>query len=326
MAHENGKPVIKNPGLTTRQKVYYTAGLLAALLYLYLSFFAPQNPSSNAFDLSPAQRFFLRLTILIPYIATWVFGVFGLAALDRYVALTKGSNDVLGSLLRSLRTGFTWIIAGTISVALVGAIRSYVVPDNDTLPLFTIISNYLHVFPPLIGFLIIYRGAINLRSRPEMSEYKHGGHVPSTAIVLFISAFYIFLISTNPTRQALQGSGAATYYLPDVIIGLTIVLPILVTWWIGFSVAFLMSDLVPYFTRPEIYKGITRILYGIWSIIFSSIIIQALVSLGAERLLELGLGGLLLVIYLFVFVQGLGYFLVAFGSRVLQRSVSEANA
>lgn len=297
---------------------YYAVVAFVSLLYLLLTFFAPQ--AANSFGLSREQIFFLKGTIALPYIATWFFAAYGLSTLELYLAAAKKEDVTMLALLRSFRNGLLWIVTGTIFVALIGGIKSYFAAITALLPVFTIVTNYLYVFPPLIGFLIIYKGVVRL----ESSEHKQNSNLFNTIIVLIISAFYIFLISTNPTRQfSADPAIPATYFLPDSLILLTIIIPITLTWWLGFSAAFTMSDLIPYLARAELFKGITRILYGIWSIIFASIIIQGLLSLGGTRLYEIGLGILLLVIYVFIFLQGLGYFLIALGSNSLRRSAAE---
>jgi hypothetical protein len=306
---------------------YYLFGLTAVVVYFCLTFFAPQNTAANALGLTQTQIFFLKFTIVLPYAATWSFAVYGLATLEKYIIAMNKKSDSAIQLLKSFRTGLIWIVLSTILVALIGGLRPYFVENPSSIPIFTIVTNYLYVFPPLVGFIIIFRGVLMLRSSQEMAENKRKTGYPfNTALVLLISAFYIFLIFTNPTRQSSTDPAiTATYYLPDIITLLTIVLPILATWWIGFFVAFATSDLIPYLPRSEYFKGITRILYGIWSIIFTSIIIQALLSLGGTRLYAIGLGILLLIIYIFIILQGVGYFFIALGSNTLRRSLKETD-
>lgn len=303
-----------------KQKRYFTFAGVASLLYLCLTFFAPQM-TNNTFNFSPLQILLLKITIAFPYIATWWFAVYGLSKLEQYIAIAKEENATMVLLLSSFRTGLLWIVTSTIIVALIGVIRPYFATNTDISPFFTILTNYLYVFPQLIGFFLIYRGVTQLQASKEMSEHKHTSYLLTTLVVFFIASIYLFLIATNPTRQFSSDPAIpATYYLPDVLILFTIILPILGSWWLGFSAAFTMSDIIPYLTRAELYKGLTRIVYGIWSIIFTSILIQALLSLGGTRLYGLGIGVILLVVYIFVLLQGIGYLFIALGSKTLQKS------
>lgn len=304
-----------------QQKIFYVCAVFASLIYLFLTFLAPQT--ANAFNLSPGQILFLKITIALPYLATWIFAAYGLSKLTQYIGEAKPEKTAMMDLFRSYRVGLLWIITGTVLVALIGGVRSYIM-NTSILPSLTIVSNYLYVFPSLFGFIAIFRGTLLLQSSPEMSEHKHREYLLITIIISVIASFYIFLIFTNPSRQfSADPTVAATYYLSDLLILLTIVLPIIITWWLGFFVAFTMSDLIPYIIRTEFIQGITRILYGIWSIIFASIIIQALLSLGSTRLYAIGIGFLLLIVYIFVLLQGLGYFLIALGSNELRKSMKK---
>jgi len=308
--------------LTNKQWMYYGMGLLLILIYCYLSFFAPQNLFANTFSLNQLQVFFLKFIIAISFITTWILAVYGLSILHRYITLAKEKENPVIPLLRSLRTGLIWIVLGSIFFGFVGVIKSYFIPNTAVVHLFTIVANYLLVFPFLIGFITMYRGALIFQSTTEMSTHKHSSYLSNSIMVFIISLFYIFLIFTNPSRQfSFDPAVSATYYLPDVLILSTIVLPTIIAWWLGFYASFTISNLIPYLSHTEIFKGITRILYGIWSIIFTSIIIQALTSFGEARLNAIGLGALLLLIYVSVFLQGIGYLFVALGSNVLQKSL-----
>lgn len=309
---------------SNKQWIYYGIGFFAIVVYSLFTFLAPQNPSANTFELTQAQLFFLKFTIALPYFVTWILGLYGLFTLERYIELTEEDEDAVPLLLSSFYTGLVLIFSGTMLAALVGSLKSYFVTNAFLLPFFTIATNYLYVFPSLVGFFVIYRGVSHLQSSREMAEYRRDNSLFSMFIVLLLSAFYVFLIFTNSTRQfSVDSSILVTYFLPDIFILATLVLPIIFTWWLGFFSAFTMSDIVPSFTRMELYKGMTRILYGIWSIIFASIVIQALLSLGNTRLYSVGLVPLLFVIYIFVLLQGFGYFFIAFGAHTLQKSVKE---
>jgi len=303
-----------------KQWIYYGIGVTASVIYLLLTFLAPAT--SNAFGLSSLQILLLKITVALPYIATWIFGVYGLSTLDKYIELTKDKNDNMTNTLIFLRSGLLWIIMGTILVGVIGSARSYFATNTEIRPLFTIVTNYLYIFPQLIGFFFIFRGVIKLQASKEMSEHKHTSYFFTTLIVVLISCIYVYMVATNPSRQfSPDPNMAATYYLPDILIGFTIVLPILTTWWLGFSAAFTLSDLIPYLTRAELFKGVTRIVYGIWATIFTSILIQALLSLGGTRLSGLSLGIILLIVYVFVLLQGIGFLFIALGSNTLRKSV-----
>ncbi len=313
---------ISQGGLLRQQWVLYGTAFFASLFYALLTYLAPQ--AGNSFGLSKLKLLLLQLTIVIPYALTWFFSAYGLSTLGCYIEAAKSENIALVNLLRNFKTGLLWIVSGTILSAIVGGIKMFFMTDNNILPPMTIVINYLYIFPSLIGFIAIYRGVLQLRLSKEVSGNKPVSYIFTTFIVLLISGSYVYLLYTNPTRQfSADPTIPATYFLPDSLILITIVLPIIVSWWLGFYSVFTMSDLVPYLTGVGIFKGLTRILYGTWSIIFASIIIQALLSLGTARLYSVGLTILLLVIYMFIILQGMGYLLIALGSNSLQKSLNE---
>ena len=133
-----------------KQWIYYGIGVTASVIYLLLTFLAPAT--SNAFGLSSLQILLLKITVALPYIATWIFGVYGLSTLDKYIELTKDKNDNMTNTLIFLRSGLLWIIMGTILVGVIGSARSYFATNTEIRPLFTIVTNYLYIFPQLIGW------------------------------------------------------------------------------------------------------------------------------------------------------------------------------
>ncbi len=300
--------------------LYFGIAIGSGLIYLLLMLLAPT--SHNVFDLDQGLLGFLRSAIALPYIISWIFAAYGLLTLQRYVNEAKAEDVVMLELLSSIRRGLLWVVAGSILVTISSSAKIYLALNTELIPFFTIVINYLYVIPSLIGFFIIYRGVRKLLLSQKLTAHGRASYLLNTLIVLGISSFYIFLIYTNPTRQFTSNPLIpATYYLPDVVTVITIIIPIIITWWLGFFAAFTISDLVPYITRTSLLKGISHLLYGLWFIIFSSIIIQALLSLGSSRLAGIGLGTIFFVIYLFVILQGAGYFMIALSSNTLRKSL-----
>lgn len=302
---------------------YYSIAFLASLTYVGLIMFTPASPSASRLGLNQGELLLLRFTIAVPYIITWFLAMYGLSALDKYLQSSKKKSDAIIKLLHSFWVGLLIVALGTLVVGVLGGVRPYFYPNTPPYQLLTIIMNYLYVFPPLIGFFLMFKKISQLRLSKELSGYKQRSYVSNTIIVIIVAIFYLFLLFTNPLRQASSDPTIpATYYLSDGFIIGTIAVPLMVAWWFGFSVAFSVGDIVPHLTRIDIYKGVNRILYGIWAIIFTSILIQSLLSLGTARLLQIGLGLLLFIIYIFVILQGVGYLFLALGAKNLQQSKS----
>jgi hypothetical protein len=64
--------------------------LVASVLYVYLTFTAPITSTSQDFGITENSLFYIRLTIIIPYLATCFFGAVGFKKL--YVYFTNLEN------------------------------------------------------------------------------------------------------------------------------------------------------------------------------------------------------------------------------------------
>ncbi|HSX02565.1 MAG TPA: hypothetical protein VLI05_04625 [Candidatus Saccharimonadia bacterium] len=312
---------------TTAQSFWFPArrnySLLGVAIVLYLGFTSFAPTTSSAIHLEPIQLMLLRLTLTIPYLITWVLGVYGLTLLDDYLRSKATAGREFAPLMAGLRRGLWWVVIGLVVSAIIGSLRPYFT-EPISKPVITIITNYLYVFPLLIGVWEIFRGIEQLKAayRKIMAQSPLSDAIIKTIIILVIGAFYVFLVFTNPNRQVPQSNLIlASYYLPDWLIVLTIIVPVFVTWWLGFSVAFTLNDLLPYLSSTDYFKSLTRVMYGLWAIIFSSILLQSVLSLGAARLVTIGLGALLLVLFAFILLQGFGFLLLALGIKRL-RTVS----
>ena len=289
----------------------------AIVVYLGLTLFAPQP--QNSLGLTPLQVSLLRLSVTIPYILSWAVAGYGLLVLGGYIRSLK-DESAASLALRAMHNGLSWIIFSTIITALLSSLRS---GSPELFPALTILINYLYVLPLLVGFWIMYKG---IRSAIALQEGKVGSFLGNdigikTLIIMILSFVYVFLVFTNPNRQEpVSLTTPASYYLSDLMIIFTLILPTIMAWWLGFSVAFLLSEIITRATNVNLFKAQTKILYGIWAIIFTSIVLQALLSLGSGRLLSIGLGPLLGLIYAFIALQGAGYLFVSLGARQLNKS------
>lgn len=300
-------------------RINYSLLALAIVAYLGLTFFAPLTPTAANLQLSALQLVFLKLTVAIPYILTWTMAIYGLTILGQYLKTANNTENKLMPLLAALRKGLTWIIIGLIATVLVGALKSYSIFMPSALPAITIVTNYLYIFPLLMGIWELHKGTKKLRLLQQDAKLLLSDRIVRALIIVLLAAFYVFLVFTNPNRQVgPDAQTAASYYLPDPLIVLTIIVPIFSTWWLGFSVAFGLSDNIPRIASAAYFKAMTKILYGIWAIIFTSILLQTLLSLGTTRLLAIGLGMLLLLIYVFLLLQGLSYLFLALGIKKLK--------
>ena len=150
-------------------------------------------------------------------------------------------------------------------------------------------------------------------SASEKSSLFSSSHLAQAVVgTLAISIPFIWFVFTNQNRLVPFASDTpATYYLVDPLIIMLIIIPTVMGWLIGLLVAFKASDslsLVAETREVDFFNGIFLVVLG-------SIILQALISIGTARLYALGLGVILLLIYVFIAVQLVGYILLVRNTR-----------
>jgi hypothetical protein len=140
-----------------------------------------------------------------------------------------------------------------------------------------------------------------------------------TAIFIAFGACYTYLMLHDPHRTVPGGpSHLATYYLSDWLIVLTVVIPRLVVWYWGMQ-ALVNIGLYRRKVEGALYRDALKLLaYGLGGVFLVTILLRVLQT-ASDALNRLDLGGILLLLYILVFMLGIGYVLVAKGARQLQK-------
>ncbi|HYF97203.1 MAG TPA: hypothetical protein VD947_04180 [Patescibacteria group bacterium] len=177
-----------------------------------------------------------------------------------------------------------------------------------TAPL-VITNNYINLALVLVGFALIYKGAyklINLKESRNISGWKYITLLP----LVFISALFTFLTLNNPVRQFPSADvPTAAYYLPDWLLIITIIIPYVLVFYLGF-----FSILYIYMYRKNvrgiIYKNaLDYFAKGLLCIVLSIIVIRylaALTTLFDNSTLKI----ILLIIYLLILLLLCGFILL----------------
>lgn len=285
-------------------------------IYLILTFTAPNT--STQLQLSPQGLIWLRLSVAIPYLLTWLAAAYAFIKIKRYALAIAPSKE--SRAFSKIGIGISILLGGLMLATFSGSIRTHFVGHDELRSVFTIINNYCYVFPYLFAFLYLLKGALILvRQEGGFAITKKQYLFYGIPLVIF-AYFWLELIFSNQYRIiAGGGSMFASYYLKDSLLILTLVLPSLFTWKIG---------LIALMQLRRYYEKVTGILYkralfslvlGFFNVILASIFLQALLSLGARRLLDLGLEKLLALIYLFLLLQAVGFLLLSRGARKLTK-------
>lgn len=297
---------------------FYILYALMAILYLGLIIFAPQDAAVlTKYHLSSIQAKELSLTMALPLLVIWWFAFYGFIRLKAYAQLIERTND--GKHVANLAKGVFWLAISLPINSVMGSYLSYLAYRYPSAISATVITaNYLRLTLAIIAFYWIYKGTQGLAATlVQKTEGMHRDGIRTAFIALGLAFTYITL--NNPYRRLPTGTPSrAVYYLPDILILLTIIIPYLWVWYRGFASAHYLH-LYKQKVKGVLYKsGLGYIANGLACIIASSIVIQFLVSIttiwnGAT------LHFILFTLYVLIIFTGLGYFLVAVGANRLKK-------
>ncbi len=300
-----------------KNKFFYLLTISIWVIYVILSLNAPA-PASNPYNLSAHTTFILRWTIFVPLLLIWITAVYGAVNLYQYATLVKHTKDGGGMYPMSL--GINLIVLHLFLSSLIGVIRSYLINQPAAIEYLTVLSNALYVIFYLAAFMLLYYGSKKLLGSYKESTPSINLIAIAFFILMIVMYFYLESIFNNPNRLMGSGPGInASYFLPDSLIVLTIIIPSFVTWVAGILTIGNLNS-VGYKAIGVIYKKtISNLTYGVFFVITCSIFIQGITSVGSARLLQIGFSGILILIYLLLVFMALGFVLIARGSRKLSQ-------
>jgi hypothetical protein len=295
---------------------YYAFGayfLAYALLVLVPN---PEHATLVKYHLSNTGLRWLELTVILPSAITWFLTFYGYERLSRYSKVIKNTKDGLhiATIAKALGVLAYLTPLSTIVYTVFGLLIRH---HPGLISTQAITRNYTILLIPFIAFLMIEHGAHGLtgltKSRP--SRFSNQIIVP---LFIVISVAYSYLVIKNSDTPLVAGNSAHAYYMPDILVLLTIVVPYLYMWFIGM---FAVTELLLYQDKIKgiIYKrSWAYISRGFIGVIAASIIIQYVTSLSG-KLNRLHLNGLLAVVYILLILQAVGYVFIALGAKKLQK-------
>ncbi len=301
-----------------KRKWQYGLALAVWLVYLVLSYNPAQNAASAAkYHLSSLVLIILSASLSLPFLVCWLLGVAGWSYLREYTHRLSGGVDQKG--YQNILRGLTILIIGLMLPAFISSLYVHY-SGSATGPVRTWVTTYSNLIFPLVGFSLMYLGS---RQLLQSLQLKTTPWAKFTTVLIPISVFAIFYVSmvfSNPARQtSADPSLPATYFLPDVLIVLTIVVPVIVTWGMGLLMALNLEN-YSHYVRSHQKPGLVSIYNGSLAIIGGTILSQALASLGSTRLSALNLALILLLVYVLLVTIGIGYGLIARGAKRLAAS------
>lgn len=291
----------------------YTALAIASALYVALTFMGPVDSASNRYELSATKIHLLQLTIVIPVVIIWFVALWGSLRFKAYALSIKASPD--GQALNRLSNGLLLLVGGLVASSLIQAAED-IFAQWGYMEVWTVFHNISAAALALLAFVFIFLGSQRLAGIVKKADKSKWSPM---VMVTLMGMAYVWALANNPYRQDSPNPlDTPSYFLPDWAIIVALVLPYLLTWYFGFRAsAFLKlyENSSPGIIYRESLKGLSR---GMILIIISSVAIQLLGAV-APSLRDLGLSGLLILIYLLIILYAAGHVMVANGARKLAK-------
>jgi hypothetical protein len=305
----NGRLLLKNPRLSALYLLFIAIYILQAILP------APDKLMLAKYSVSVMQIKLLGLSVEIPYILIWIISLLGYLRLKTYAGLIQNSKD--GVAFRVIARGLLllslWLPLSAVSSNIFSEIYRYHPSATASLVRVDAYFNLLILF---LGFLFIYLGTNKLLPLIPRTRFQ----IPLPVILAFIafSVLYTFLTLHDPARSMPTRSvPVATYYEPDWLIVTTVIIPRLISWFLGLHAAYAIH-LYSQRIKGKLYQpSLKSLALGLSGLIASIILLRCLQSLSAE-LEELSLGLLLGLVYILLIIIAVGYVLIAKGAYKLQ--------
>jgi hypothetical protein len=291
--------------------------IVFSIAYLLLSILLPLDKASLAkYHLTSGSAAALTFTVTIPYLVIWFIALVGYLRLKAYTEAIGDGKD--GEAFAMISKGILCLSLWLPVSALIGsATTGYFHANHSSTPLMINLNNYANLIILFPAFLLVNLGSKKLLTiirKPEAA-------LPQTIMMVFIgfSALYVFLVLRDPARQFPTHSvSTASYYLPDWLIVTTIIIPRLITWFLGVQA---IHNIYLYRNKIKglIYKDALKSLAnGIGGVVLTVVVLRCFQSLSSQ-LNQLSLSLILLIVYLLLILISIGYILIAKGAKSLQK-------
>jgi hypothetical protein len=311
--------MIKTFSKTAREmRLYFIAIGILWIIYSLLTLFAPSAQVTQRFGISLAQVNLLRLTVLLPYLFIWVATLFAILQYQKYYKIIAKSPEGRG--FKQLNLGLSMLLSQIIISPFLGLVSNYYPTSFTVQKVTTILRNDVTILLYLIAFYFFWKASkifistISLKKRQTKSVY---GII--LLIIVSLGSSLIWFITHNDFRTASSDPTIRpTYFINDVPIFVTIVIPYLIIWLLG---------LITLFNLRTLYLNAEGIIYkkAFASVAIGLALIEALIislqflTQATTYLREIGLGVILILVYVILLAISAGYLYFAKGAVELTR-------
>ena len=315
--------------------IYFIISALLWMGYFYFTFTSPIDPENRYGLTDPTTVRLIQVSFVLPIMVIWGFGAYAVNGLRKYLDLIKGTPEEAG--LSRISLGIALLLLGFAFNTFVGSIRGHYNPinnyhdvlgliDGDTTRLdvlrgFVILNHYLSVLWTVLPYTFMFIGSwLLVKTSGLVKNLTSKLFFPAFALIL-ASMMYLMLFFQNPIRQEPLRPDLgqlATYYLPDMIVLATIVLPYIIAWGLGL-VASLAVDVYRDKVQGVVYReALSKLSIGFLTIVATSILFQIVGTLG-NAFLNWSLAAILILVYVLVGLLGVGYVIFALGVKRLSK-------
>ncbi len=301
---------------------YYGLVFAAWAVYILLTLAAPSAQNSQPQRFSSTAILFLRITLLAPYMLTWLVAVIGWFNFNQFAFDTQRKRAPNHAAFRLISRGLGLLIFDLIGIPMISVARSVWAENEQVAASLTIVSNYLHIVVPLIAFSFLYAGSRKLALSGRYASGLRSNMLPSLLATSLFTTLLSLAVFGNTSRQMAPEAGRfATYYVSDPLIIITIILPLAITWLLGLQAALNTERYAHSLLQPLWRRAIIHFFHGLLAIVSSSIILQAITAFGSEQLQQVNLALILAVIYLFIIIQAVGYLFIKKSAKQLSHLI-----
>lgn len=314
---------------------YYIFLIAFAVIYAAIVFTTPPDPDSlERFNLAPLKYYLILGSLSAAIIVIWALIFLGFIKLKNYADLIKSQPDA--EPISKLATGLAiWAFSSPVSSIISSSFtylrRTAKLSGNsinilgseisvETLNVIsTVTGKYISLLIAIAAFYFITLGAKGFLKNLNSGSIDPLKKFTWNAAYFLMAGLYIYTVLNDPYRQspAIEG-GRAAFYLPDYLIVFTIILPYLYVWYNGFQSAITINEYSRNVPGVIYKKALGLVANGIIAVILASIFTQFLAS-SSGVIANLGLGAILLIIYVLFAIIAIGYTLIAMGAGKLTK-------
>ncbi len=290
--------------------------MMLAIFYVFLILVLPASTvATQDYNLSALEYRVILLALALPSLLIWLAAFIGYAKLRLYARSIRKTPE--GIYFDQLAEGCTWLAWSLPVSTIVPTVLNAIANEHPGFHSIAIIlSNYISLILPLIGFSVIAgasRGLLgNVRAKLSLANAR-------IIIIgfLVLGVVYCFLTFSRFDLTSL-GSTDNPYFLPAWLMVITVIVPYLYAWFMGILAAYELT-LFSKHVRGVLYRqAVGFVVGGLLAVILSSVALQYINSV-EPRVGHLVFSYKLILVLLFRIIGGAGFILLALGANRLQK-------